>query len=232
MRLRHKPWARPELERCPFNVENPTQYRGQWNSQFPARRPLRLELGCGKGSFIAQICRQEPNYNYIAVDIKSEVLVLAKRAVEATFEGQEVTNVRILAQNIEQIDQLLAPEDGIDRIYINFCNPWPKKKHNKRRLTHPRQLMKYREFLKDGGEIWFKTDDDPLFDESIEYFQSCGFEIKTMTRDLHNSTVSGSYATEHERMFSEQGIPIKFLTAVKRNLPAEGEVSDNRASGL
>ena len=200
-------------------MEKPTQYRGKWHEQFPDRNPLRLELGCGKGSFMAQICRQEPDFNYIAVDIKSEVLVLAKRAIESAFDGQEVTNVRLLAQNIEQIDQLLSPEDEIDRIYINFCNPWPKKKHNKRRLTYPRQLMKYREFLKENGEIWFKTDDDALFDESIEYFRSCGFEIEVITRDLHNSAVTGSYMTEHERMFSEQGIPIKFLIAAKRELP-------------
>lgn len=172
MRLRHKPWARPELEECPFNIENPIQYRGKWNGQFLEQKPLRIELGCGKGGFMAQICRREPEYNYLAVDIKSEVLVLAKRAIEAAYEGQSVTNVLLMAQNIEQIDQMLSPEDKIDRIYINFCNPWPKMKHKKRRLTHPRQLIKYREFLKKGGEIWFKTDDGPLFEESIEYFQS------------------------------------------------------------
>ncbi len=225
MRLRHKPWARPELEECPFNIENPIQYRGKWNGQFLEQKPLRIELGCGKGGFMAQICRREPEYNYLAVDIKSEVLVLAKRAIEAAYEGQSVTNVLLMAQNIEQIDQMLSPEDKIDRIYINFCNPWPKMKHKKRRLTHPRQLIKYREFLKKGGEIWFKTDDDPLFEESIEYFQSCGFEIKTITRSLHHSGITGSYATEHERMFSEQGIPIKFLIAVKGELSV-GEGSE------
>ncbi len=219
MRLRHKPWAKPELEGCPFNIENPSQYRGRWDRQFPTRQPLRMELGCGKGGFMAQICRMEPDYNYLAVDIKSEVLVLAKRAIEGAYQGQEVTNVRLMAQNIEQIDAMLSPEDVIDRIYINFCNPWPKMKHKKRRLTHPRQLMKYREFLKDGGEIWFKTDDAPLFDESLEYFAACGFSLKAMTRDLHNSGIQNSYATEHERMFSEQGIPIKFLIAVKGELP-------------
>lgn len=229
MRLRHKPWARPELEGCPFNIENPAQYRGQWDRQFSEQKPLRMELGCGKGGFMAQICRREPEYNYLAVDIKSEVLVLAKRAIEAAYEGQSVTNVLLMAQNIEQIDQMLSPEDKIDRIYINFCNPWPKMKHKKRRLTHPRQLMKYREFLKQGGEIWFKTDDDPLFEESIEYFQSCGFEIKTITRDLHHSGITGSYATEHERMFSEQGIPIKFLVAVKRELPVRESLEKHEA---
>ena len=221
MRLRHKPWARPELEGCPFNINDPAALRGQWSGAFPLRQPLRLELGCGKGSFMAQICREEPEYNYLAVDIKSEVLVLAKRAVEAAFEGQEVTNVRLITQNIEQIDQVIGPEDRIERIYINFCNPWPKKKHQKRRLTYPRQLMKYRDFLVDGGEIWFKTDDDPLFDDSLEYFKACGFSLKEMTRNLHASGIAGSYMTEHERMFSEQGIPIKLLIAVKETEPCE-----------
>lgn len=232
MRLRHKPWARPELEKCPFNINEPELFCGSWAGQFPFPRSLRLELGCGKGSFMAQISRQEPEYNYLAVDIKSEVLVLAKRAVEAAFDNQEVTNVRLITHNIEQIDQIFSPADKIERIYINFCNPWPKKKHQKRRLTHPRQLMKYREFLQDGGEIWFKTDDDPLFDDSLEYFQSCGFSLKEVTRDLHASGIEGSYVTEHERMFSEQGIPIKFLIAVKEPLSADITHHSNSAKEI
>lgn len=101
----------------------------------------------------------------------------------------------------------------MDRIYINFCNPWPKKKHKKKRLTYPRQLFSYQEFLKDGGEIWFKTDDDELFEESLEYFKLCGFTQKYLTRDLANSGFAENILTEHEKMFMEQGIPIKFLIA-------------------
>lgn len=229
MRMRAKPWARPELAACPFNIRNPAEHWGNWKNVFAEKKPLRMELGCGKGEFVAQICTAEPDYNYLAIDIKSEVLVLAKRAVEAAYleaYGPEkaVENVRVMSQDIERIAMMLAPEDEIDRIYINFCNPWPKSKHHKKRLTHTRQLMKYREFLKEQGEIWFKTDDDPLFEDSLEYFQESGFSIRYLTRDLHQSGFEGSYSTEHERMFSAQGIPIKFLIAVKeKEVPPKAE---------
>ncbi len=230
MRMRGKPWARPELAACPFNIPDPASHRGNWKAQFPNPYPLRMELGCGKGEFAAQICVQEPEYNYLVIDIKSEVLVLAKRALEAAYQnaygpGHPVENARVMSQDIERIDLMLSPQDQIQRIYINFCNPWPKNKHHKKRLTYPRQLMKYRSFLQDGGEIWFKTDDDPLFDDSLEYFAQCGFSVRYLTRDLHNSGFSGSYSTEHERMFSAQGIPIKFLIAVKGpEIPQTSEV--------
>ena len=104
-------------------------------------------------------------------------------------------------------------EDGIARIYINFCNPWPRLKHNKRRLTHPTKLNQYKEILAKDGEIHFKTDSDLLFDDSLEYFKECGFEITYLTRDLHQSDVKDNIVTEHEKMFSDEGIPIKFLIA-------------------
>lgn len=237
MRMRGKPWARPELAACPFNIAVPAEHRGNWKAVFSKDQPLRMELGCGKGEFIAQICTQEPDYNYLAIDIKSEVLVLAKRAVEAAYKetygpDTSVENVRVMSQDIERIDLMLAPEDEIDCIYINFCNPWPKTKHHKKRLTHTRQLMKYRSFLKDGGEIWFKTDDDPLFEASLKYFAQCGFSIRYLTRDLHQSGFSGSYSSEHERMFSSQGIPIKLLIAVKEPLIPSAESSSEKDKEL
>ena len=101
----------------------------------------------------------------------------------------------------------------MDRIYINFCNPWPRGKHKKRRLTFPKKLSVYKTFLTEQGEIWFKTDDDELFEESIEYFNETGYEIKYITRDLHESGFEENTVTEHEQMFSEMGIKIKFLIA-------------------
>ncbi|NRW96055.1 tRNA (guanine-N(7)-)-methyltransferase [Clostridium beijerinckii] len=122
-----------------------------------------------------------------------------------------------MAQEIGLISEILSEEDVVSRIYINFCNPWPKEKHKKRRLTHMRQLEQYKTFLKSEGEIHFKTDDDELFEESLEYFNEAGFRIKYITYDLHNSDVEGNVQTEHEKMFSEQGIKIKFLIAMKDN---------------
>lgn len=220
MRLRKKPWARPELESCDFFIVNPKEYKGKWKELFGNDKPIYLELGCGKGTFMAVHGSQNPDINYIAIDIKDEVLVLAKRNIEKAFEeaGRPVVdNVKLMAQEILIINEILGEDDCIDRIYINFCNPWPKDRHKKRRLTHNRQLDQYRTFLKDKGEIYFKTDDDELFEESLEYFKESKFTIKYITYDLHNSDFEGNVPTEHEKMFTEQGIKTKFLIAVKED---------------
>ena len=159
---------------------------------------------------------ENPNINYITVDIKDEVLVLAKRNIEEAYKkvGHEVDNVALMSQEILLIDDMLDENDVIERIYINFCNPWPKERHKKRRLTHTRQLEKYKKFLKKGAEIWFKTDDDELFEESLEYFKESNLEIKYITYDLHSSGFEGNVTTEHEEMFTAQGIKTKFLIAI------------------
>lgn len=232
MRIRHKPWARPELEASPFFVQEPDRLRNHWLEQYAKEQPFYLELGCGKGGFMAQAAVLHPEINYLAVDIKYEMLGLARRNIVKAFEAQNRTpdNVLLTAHNIERISMMLGEQDCVDRIYINFCNPWPRMKHKKRRLTHPRQLMQYRSFLKDGGELHFKTDDDPLFDESLAYFQECGFEVIYLTRDLHNSGYEYNLMTEHEKMFSDEGINIKFLIARKGTLAAEGDKSDKENS--
>ena len=216
MRLRKKPWARPELEACPFFVVNPSEHKGNWQQFFGKERPLYMELGCGKGTFMAVHGSQNPDINYITIDIKDEVLVLAKRNIEKAYEekGHELDNVALMSQEIALIDNMLDSKDEISRIYINFCNPWPKDRHKKRRLTHTRQLEKYKVFLKKGGEIWFKTDDDTLFEESLEYFKEANLDIKYITYDLHNSGFEGNVETEHEKMFSDMGIKIKCLKAI------------------
>ncbi|NOW07808.1 tRNA (guanosine(46)-N7)-methyltransferase TrmB [Clostridium beijerinckii] len=219
MRMRKKPWARPELEGCDFFVINPKEYKGKWKEFFGNDKPIYLELGCGKGTFMAVHASENPDINYIAIDIKDEVLGLAKRNIEKAYEekNRKTDNVKLTAQEIGLISEILSEEDVVSRIYINFCNPWPKEKHKKRRLTHMRQLEQYKTFLKSEGEIYFKTDDDELFEESLEYFNEAGFRIKYITYDLHNSDVEGNVQTEHEKMFSEQGIKIKFLIAMKDN---------------
>lgn len=216
MRMRRKPWARPELEACPFCIQDPAEHKGKWHDMFGNDNPIYMELGCGKGGFISLVASKHANINYLAIDVKSEVLVLAKRKIEAEYSilEMDINNVKIMSQNIEQIDSAFDENDKVDRIYINFCNPWPKDRHNKRRLTYPKQLQKYKIFLKHGGEIWFKTDDDGLFEESIPYLNETGFTIKYITRDLHNSGFEENVVTEHENMFTEMGIPTKFLIAV------------------
>ena len=194
--------------------------RGHWNTIFPGeKKPLRLELGCGKGGFISQEAPANPDYHYIAMDIKNEMLVLAKRKLEAAYAEQQLPldNVRIFICNLMQFSEYFSPEDRIDRIYINFCNPWSKNdSSHKHRLTYPRQLIAYREFLKDGGEIYFKTDDDDLFRDSVEYFPASGYDIEWITYDLHENEPEWNIRTEHEGMFTEMGIKIKALIARKK----------------
>ena len=214
MRIRHKPWAKPELEACPFYIHEPQKQIGHWRELFAEPdKPLYVELDCGKGGFISQAAPAHPEVNFIAMDIKNEMLVLAKRKLEAAYaeKGAEPDNVRIAIQNIERLELAWDENDRADRIYINFCNPWPKAKHKKRRLTHTRQLVNYKKFLR--GELWFKTDDDELFEESFEYFAEAGFRIKYSTYDLHGESPYENFVTEHEKMFSDEGKKIKFLIA-------------------
>ena len=215
MRMRRKPWVREELANCEFFVNNPCENLGNWENKFKKKQPIHLELGCGKGTLIAKLACKNPEINYLAVDIKSEVLGIAKRNIETEYlaNNREIDNVLITAQEIGLIQNMLNEKDAVDRIYINFCNPWPKPRHNKRRLTYPTLLEKYKVFLNPQGEIYFKTDDDDLFRASQSYFKQSGFEIVKITCDLHNENVEDNIVTEHEEMFSKQGIKIKALIA-------------------
>lgn len=144
------------------------------------------------------------------------MLGLAKRNVEKEYldKKREIDNVLLTAYEIQIIQNILNKKDKVDRIYINFCNPWPKPRHNKKRLTYPTQLEKYKIFLKKGGEIYFKTDDENLFNASIKYFEQEGFEIISKTYDLHKEPIwEDNIETEHEKMFEEQGITTKALIA-------------------
>lgn len=217
MRIRFKPWARPELEAAPFYIDNPEACKGRWKEQFKnPNQPFHLELGCGKGTFISELASENLNINYLAIDLVDAMLGLAKRKIEEVYNSkqEEINNVILTRFDIERILLILDKSDKVDRIYINFCNPWPKGKHRKKRLTHTRQLEKYKEFLdKEKGEIHFKTDDDDLFTSSINYFEETGFNIIRKTYDLHNEKNWYNIETEHEKMFTEQGIKIKALIA-------------------
>lgn len=216
MRIRRKKWARPELAACDYYVENAEEMKGKWHTAFADNsRPLYLELGCGKGVFAAQHALKYPDVNIIAADIKADMLGVARRTVENMFGAVERShdNVMLLNINVSYISQFFTADDCVDRIYINFCNPWNRGKHNKRRLTHTRQLVQYKPILKPGGEIRFKTDDDELFEDSLAYFEEAGFEITYLTRDLHAEDFPDNLITEHERIFAEEGKKIKFLIA-------------------
>ena len=217
MRIRYKKWARPELEASKFYIDNPEELKGKWKEKFKNKNnPIHLELGCGKGQFISNLAVKHQDINYIAIDLVDAMLGLAKRNVEQVYKENNLkpTNIYLTRFDIERILLILDKKDEIERIYINFCNPWPKGKHRKKRLTHTRQLEKYKEFLKPNAEIYFKTDDDDLFNSSLGYFDETGFEIVKKTYDLHSENIfEENIETEHEKMFSEQGIKIKALIA-------------------
>ena len=219
MRIRYKKWARPELEASKFYIDNPEEYKGKWKTLYKNQeQPIYLELGCGKGQFIAKMASKHTENNYIAIDLVDAMLGLAKRNVEQVYREQnkEVENLILTRFDIERITMILGKQDNIKRIYINFCNPWPKGKHRKKRLTHTRQLEKYKTFLAEDGEIYFKTDDDDLFNGSLGYFEESGFKILDKTYDLHAEPIwDNNIETEHEKMFSEQGIKIKALIATR-----------------
>ena len=217
MHMRTKKWAKPELAACPYYQDDATKPRGQWRALFAKDQPLFLELGCGKGVSTAAMVYDNQNVNFIAMDITSNVLGDTRRNIAKTYGDEPVENIIITRHDIEFIRNVFAPEDRIERIYINFCNPWTKRpKYAKRRLTHPRQLMQYREFLVDGGEIWFKTDDTELFTDSLPYFEACGFEMRYMVNDLHAAGFTPNYISEHERMYMEKGVPIKLVIVRKK----------------
>ncbi len=215
MHIRPKPWARPELESCGFFQAYPPDHRGQWQQLFKKKQPLHIELGCGKGTFISQLGSSHPDINFLAIDLIDAVLGLTKRNIETAYANAEqpIDNVQIMSWDIERIDSILAPEDGVERIYINFCNPWPRRRYQKKRLTHNKQLLKYKNLLAKDGEIYFKTDNDALFADSLKYFEQTGFTIKTLIPDLHTLTYPDNIETEHEKMYVEQGLKIKFLIA-------------------
>lgn len=214
MRLRKKRWARPELEASPLfkSFEEAKDLKGKWKEEFKNDNDIYLELGCGRGGFAKQVAERYPNKNLISVDIKDEILVFALRNIT----NAELTNVRIIAMQIAFIEEIFE-ENEISRIYINFCNPWPKERHNKRRLTHTKFLTKYKTFIKPGTEVHFKTDDLDLFEASLGYFEESGFDITYKTYDLHNSDYAEeNIMTEYETKFKELGIKSKFLIAKLR----------------
>ena len=216
MRIRRKKWAREELDNSKFYIDKPEEFKGKWKEKFDNNNPIHIELGCGKGNFIANLASKHLNINYIAIDMIEAMLGLSKRNIEKAYNYDNPKNLFLIRANVEQILNVFDRNDVIDRIYINFCNPWPKKKHNKKRLTHTKQLELYKKFLSENGEIYFKTDSKELFEDSLEYLNVSGFKIISKTYDLHGEPIfEENIITEHEKMFSDEGIKIKALIAKK-----------------
>lgn len=217
MRIRKKAWARPELAACPYFVESPEELRGRWQESFGEKRPIHLDLGCGKCVFLGEAASENRDINYVGIDLSYDILGVGRRNIQAAFEQKggpaQPDNVLLCFYNIEKLPRLFAPEDGVERLYINFCNPWPAARCHKRRLTHTRQLEGYKALLSETGEIWFKTDDDDLYLATKRYFHEAGFQVFFDSKDLHDENAPENILTEHELMFAAQGIKIKALRA-------------------
>ncbi|WP_298023787.1 tRNA (guanosine(46)-N7)-methyltransferase TrmB [uncultured Dysosmobacter sp.] len=208
MRMRKKKNLVPRMERCGDRlIRDPYDHQGHWRDLMPSARELRLELGCGKGRFTAGTAEAEPGVLFIAVEMVPDAMVVAmERCVRAGL-----TNVFFIDANADQLPSFFAPGE-IDRIYLNFSDPWPGNRHAKRRLTHGNFLKLYRQVLKMGGQIHFKTDNQPLFEFSVEEIPQFGFTLSEVTRDLHGNGPVG-VMTDYEAKFYEQGLPINRLVA-------------------
>ena len=203
MRMRKKKNLLPRMEACgALLIEDPRALRGRWRELLPGAKELRVELGCGKGRFTAETAAAEPDVLLIAVEKVPDAMVVAmERARDAGLH-----NVFFVDGDAACLPDFFAPGE-VDRIYINFCDPWPKSNQKKRRLTHGNFLKLYRQVLKMGGQIHFKTDNQPLFEFSVEELPQFGFELSEVTRNLHENGPVG-VMTDYEAKFHELGQPI------------------------
>ncbi|MBT2656974.1 tRNA (guanosine(46)-N7)-methyltransferase TrmB [Bacillus sp. ISL-18] len=201
MRLRHKPWAKEKIEQHPqYVVANPENFKGKWHEVFEKDQPLHIEVGTGKGQFITGMAKANPDINYIGIELYVSVIVAAlDRLIEA-----DLPNLKLLQVNAADLDKYFTKND-VDRVYLNFSDPWPKARHEKRRLTYKDFLKRYEDILVDGGEIHFKTDNQGLFEYSLTSFSSYGLLLKYVSLDFHKSEYEGNIMTEYEQKFSEQG---------------------------
>ena len=200
MRMRKKPNLVPRMERCAATlITDPEALRGHWLEHFPGHQALHLELGCGKGRFTADTAAAEPDVLLIAVEKVPDAMVVAMERAQAAG----LHNVFFVVGDAALLPDMFAPAE-VDRLYINFCDPWPKSNQKRRRLTHGNFLKCYRQVLPMGGQIHFKTDNDKLFQWSVEEIPQYGFSLSDVTRDLHADGPVG-IMTDYEAKFYELG---------------------------
>ena len=205
MRLRNVPGARENIAKHELTINEPEQNKGKWNEEFGNENPIQLEIGMGKGLFLTTLAQENPDINYIGIEKYSSVLI---RALEKC-EDLEIENIRFIRMEAEYIEDVFD-EGEVDKIYLNFSDPWPKDRHAKRRLTSVQFLKRYDTILKEDGVVEFKTDNDDLFEFSVEQAPEAGWEIIAKTWDLHNdeNMIEGNVETEYEQKFSKLGNPI------------------------
>ena len=218
MRMRRMKNLLPRMEKCAeLRIEEPQSLKGNWRSLKPDAAALWVEVGCGKGKFTAETAQANPDVLLIAVERCREAMVVAMEKAQS----MGLKNVFYIDMDVANIEELFEGQE-IDRLFINFPDPWPRKKNAKRRLTHRGFLDKYCRVVRTGGEFHFKTDNAPLFEFSLEEFEACGLQVNALTRNLHENGVVG-IMTGYEEKFHALGTPINRCEVVCKpfELPKE-----------
>ena len=212
MRLRNVPGAREVMVENQYVFTEPEGMKGTWSEVFNNDNPVRIEIGMGKGRFVSTLAQLNPDINYVGIEKYSSVLL---RAVEKQDE-LNLPNLRFIRMDAEAITEVFDRGE-VERIYLNFSDPWPKDRHAKRRLTSRQFFERYNIILKKDGQVEFKTDNRPLFDFSVEEVKEAGWQLRAVTYDLHNDAklCEGNVMTEYEERFSAAGNPICKLIAVR-----------------
>ena len=208
MRLRHIKGCEEFVANSPCTINDPESHKGRWQETFARRQPLHIEIGMGKGRFIRQMAALHPDINYLGIEIYESVM---QKAIERL--GEKPDNLFFLCMNAEILEDVFAPGE-VERIYLNFSDPWPKVRHEHRRLTSPRFMAIYDKVLASDGTVEFKTDNEGLFDYSLEAIPQAGWQIIWQTRDLHSLDID-NVETEYEEKFSAKGNPIYKLIACR-----------------
>ena len=212
MRLRNIPGSRDIIAESQWVVQDPEKHRAAWNLIFQNGHPIHIEVGMGKGRFLMDLARRHPLRNYIGIEMYSSVLLRAVQKADSLSDPLD--NFRFLRLDARDLPSVFAPGE-VERIYLNFSDPWPKDRHAKRRLTSREFLSRYEQILAPGGRIEFKTDNQDLFRFSLEEIREKGWILESHTFDLHRDPVmnQGNIMTEYEEKFSSLGHPICKLTA-------------------
>ena len=215
MRLRNIPGAEDVIKRHPIVVKESKEYKGKWQELFLNNHPIHIEIGMGKGQFILTLAKQNPNINYIGIERYSSVLLRALEKYD-TEEFCELTNVRFICMDAMELPEVFCEEE-VEKIYLNFSDPWPKARHARRRLTSTVFFEQYDKVLEKEGVVEFKTDNRPLFEFSLEQVEEAGWKLLGHTFDLHHDEKMnlGNVMTEYEEKFSSQGNPIHKLIATR-----------------
>lgn len=216
MRMRKKPNLKPRMERCATIMEaNPKDCFGKWREKMSEAKALYVELGCGKGRFTVETAIANPEVLFVAVERVPDAMIIAMERAQKLG----ITNVIFIDGDARELAQYFAPSE-VDRIYVNFCDPWHQNRQAKRRLTHPNFLLNYRQVLAEGGQIHFKTDNQKLYEWSLFQFPKAGFALSEVTRNLHENGVNG-VMTDYEEKFHLQGMPINRCVGTMGELPPE-----------